>query len=178
MAIMTYLLAQVGNGLLDTNHVHLLGVAHNGCHQALSGGNGDTDVDVVPEDDGVAAVRTLDRGVDGGDLLGGQAGGAREGAHETELDAGLLEDLVLVELPELHYGGHVNLVEGGQGGGGVLGLLEALGDSEPHAVHLDALLSTLAEGGGLLGLGRLRRGGGLFLLGGGSRLALLFGLRF
>ena len=31
---------------------------------------------------------------------------------------------------------HVDLIEGGQHGAGVLGLLQSLGDPQPHAVHL------------------------------------------
>lgn len=99
----TYLLAQIRNGLFNTDHVQLLGISHNWCHQALLGGNGNTDVDVIPENDGVAAVGTLDRCVNSGDVPHSQSRGACEGAHETELNASLLEHLVLVELPELHY---------------------------------------------------------------------------
>lgn len=35
-----------------------------------------------------------------------------------------------------HVSPHVHLVEGGQHGGGVLSLLQPLGDPQPHPVHL------------------------------------------
>lgn len=132
-----YLLAEISNGLLDGDHVHGLDVADNGRHKTLLGGDGHGNVDVVPVDDGIAAVRALDGGVDDGDVAHGQDTGAGEGAHEAELDTRLLQHVVLVELAELHQGRHVNLVEGGERGSRVLGLLEALGNAETHAVHLD-----------------------------------------
>ena len=62
--------------------------------------------------------------------------------------------LVLVRLAQLHDGGHVHFVEGGQHGGGVLGLLEPPRDGLAQARHLHALL---ALGGRAR---RMRRGGG------------------
>lgn len=135
--VVARLLAEVGNGLLDADHVQALSVSDDGGDETLLGSDGNGDVDVVAVDNGVAAVRALNGGVDSRDVACGEDAGAREGGHETELDALVLENLVLVELAELHDGGHVDLVEGGQGGGGVLRLLQALGNAEAHAVHLD-----------------------------------------
>lgn len=133
----SYLLAHIRDRLLNVNEVHGLNIADYRSDKTLLGGHSDTDVNIIPIDNGVTAVGTLNRGVDGRDVAHGQDTGAGEGAHEAELDAGLLEDLILVLLAEIHQGGHVNFVEGGKRGSGVLGLLETLGDAEAHAVHLD-----------------------------------------
>jgi hypothetical protein len=45
--ILTHLLAEVGNGLLDLNKVHVLHVAQHRDHQALGRCDSHTDVDVV-----------------------------------------------------------------------------------------------------------------------------------
>lgn len=132
-----YLLAHVGNGLLNANHVHSLNVSDNGGNETLFSGNSNADVDVVAVDNGVTAVRALNGSIDGGEVPHSENTGAGEGAHETKLDAGLLENVILVQLAEVHNVGHVDLVEGGKRSSGVLGLLKALGDSETHAVHLD-----------------------------------------
>ena len=144
----THLLAEGGDLLLNTDHVERLGVPDNWGDKTLGGGNSNADVDKVTVDDGVAAVGALNRGVDSGDLLHGEGGGLGESAHEAELGAGLLEDLILVELAHLHKTRHVDLVESGERGGSVLGLLQALGDPQAHAVHLDAALLAATRGGG------------------------------
>lgn len=89
-----------------------------------------------------------------------------ERRHEAQLDVVLLQEGVLVNLPHfLDVAGaqthselsqtlheclqmdlfkvrgqrdspHVNLVERGEHGAGVLGLLQPLGDPQPHTVHL------------------------------------------
>lgn len=141
----TYLLAQVSDGLLDADQVHALDIAHDRGDKTLLGGNGDTQIDIVPVDDGVATVLSLDGGIDDGNIAHGQDGSTGKGAHEAQLDASLLEDVILVELAELHQGGHVHLVEGSQGGGRVLRLLEALGNSKTHAVHLDLLSEKISS---------------------------------
>jgi hypothetical protein len=135
--VVARLLAEIGNRLLNANHVQALSISNDGGNETLLGSDGNGYVDVVAVDDGVAAVGTLNRSIDSGYVACGEDAGAREGGHETKLDALVLEDLVFVELAELHDGGHVDFVEGGQGGGGVLRLLQALGDAEAHAVHLD-----------------------------------------
>lgn len=132
-----YLLSEIGDSLLDADHVKSLSVADNRSDESLLSRNGNTDIDVISVDNGITAVWTLNGCVDGWKVPHGEDTGAGERAHEAKLNASLLQDLVLVELAELHQGGHVNLVEGGQGGGGVLGLLQALSDSQAHAVHLD-----------------------------------------
>lgn len=54
--------------------------------------------------------------------------GLSESRHESELDSILLEEGLLVKLAELHDVAHVDLVEGGQHGVRVLGLLQARSD--------------------------------------------------
>lgn len=49
----------------------------------------------------------------------------------------LLEDGILVLCAQGHKVGHVDLIEGGKGSGGILGFLEAFGDPKTHPVHLD-----------------------------------------
>ena len=75
--------AQPRNHLLDADELHGLGIAHHGRHQALLGGDGDADVDVVAVHDRVAAVGALDGCVDGRDVAHGEHAGARERAHEA-----------------------------------------------------------------------------------------------
>ncbi|KAI6755945.1 hypothetical protein HG531_005051 [Fusarium graminearum] len=125
------------NRFLNTNHVHGLDISDNGSHEALLSGNGNTDINVVAVNDGITAVGSLNGGIDGRQVAHSKNASSGEGAHETQLDTSLLEDVLLVELSELHYVGHVDLVEGGQGCSSVLRLLETLGNSEAHAVHLD-----------------------------------------
>lgn len=135
----SYLLAHIGDRLLNANEIHGLNITDYGSDKTLLGGHSDTDVDIVAIDNGVTAVGTLNGGVNGRDVTHGQDTGAGESTHEAELDTSLLEDLVLVLLAEIHQGRHVNLVESGKRGSSVLGLLETLGDAEAHAVHLDLL---------------------------------------
>jgi hypothetical protein len=59
-----------------------------------------------------------------------------KGGHEAHLDAVLLDEGVLVVLPQLHDVGHVQLVEGRQHRVRVLRLLQARSDLQPHPVHL------------------------------------------
>jgi len=106
-------------------------------------------------------VLSLNRSVRSRDLLQGENRSSSESAHESELDSVLLENGVLVESSELHEGGHVDLVEGGEGSGGVLGLLQTFGDSQTHSGHLDLL------GGEVVVVGRRRDKGGLGLRDGG-----------
>lgn len=138
--MITHLLAHIGDRLLNANHVQGLDIADNRGNETLLSSHSDADIDVVAVDNSVAAVGTLDGSVDGGEIAHGKNSSARKGAHEAKLNAGLLENIVLVELTEFHDVGHVDLVKGGERGSGVLGLLEALSDSEAHAVHLDLYL--------------------------------------
>lgn len=135
--IHAHLLSERGNLLLDTDHVHGLCVADDWSDETLFGGNGDRDIDVVAVDNGVSAAWTLNGCVDSRKILHGENGSARKGRHESKLDASLLEDFILVQLPELHKSGHVDLVESGKRCSGVLRLLQALSDPQTHAVHLD-----------------------------------------
>ena len=58
----------------------------------------------------------------------------------------LLEDLAVL-LAQLHDGRHVDLVEGGQHGGGVLGLQQTLGDALAQTGHGHALLGATGQRG-------------------------------
>ena len=98
----TNLLAKFGDSLLDTHHIQGLGVTYDGGHETLLGSDGDADVDVIAIDDGIAPARSLDGSVDGRNLLHGQDAGPSESAHEAELDARLLQHLILVQLAEIH----------------------------------------------------------------------------
>mmetsp|Transcript_842 Transcript_842/g.2144 ORF Transcript_842/g.2144 Transcript_842/m.2144 type:complete len:415 (-) Transcript_842:394-1638(-) len=182
------LLAQHRDRLLDVGKGHPVGVPQHRDHEAFRGGHRDGNVAIVL----INNVVPVDDGVDRGHLL--QRVGRRldKGAHEPELHAVLLHELVLVLLPEGHEVGHVDLVKGGEHGVGVLGPLEPLGDALPHAGHGHAPLPGAprgrrdgrgrlwsrsrrllrsGRGGSLLWRGRRwRRGGwgGLLLLGGGG----------
>jgi hypothetical protein len=108
---MAYLLAEISDGFLNRDKIHGLGVPDHGSHQAFLSGNCNADVHVVPVDNGVTAIRALNRGVHCWDIPHGQDARAGEGAHEPKLDAGLLQHIILVEFSEFHERGHVNLVE-------------------------------------------------------------------
>lgn len=135
--VATNLFAHISNRLLNANHVHRLDISDDRGNKALLGSDSHTDIDVVAVDDGVTAVGTLNGGVDGGEIAHSKNAGSRESTHETKLDTSLLENVLLVELAELHDVGHIDLVEGGQGSSRVLGLLETLSNSKAHTVHLD-----------------------------------------
>jgi hypothetical protein len=71
-----------------------------------------------------------------GHLLQRVDDGLHEEGHEAELDAVLLHEVVLVFGAQGHDGGHVDLVEGGEHRGLVLGGDEALGDALAQRGHL------------------------------------------
>src|SRR5205085_2446164 len=80
-----------------------------------------------------------------------------EEPHEPEADVVLLLEGVLVLVAQLHHGGQVGLVEGREGGGGLLRLDQPLRNAAAQGGHL---LARLSAGGGRLrcgGGGRLRR---------------------
>src|SRR6478609_6041007 len=105
-----YLFAHVRDSLLNPNEIQLLNIAHNGSDKPLLGSNSNADVNVVAVHDRVTAVGSLNGGVDSGNVAHCKDASAGECAHETELDARLLEDLLLVCLAEIHEGRHVNFV--------------------------------------------------------------------
>jgi hypothetical protein len=49
------------------------------------------------------------------------------------------------QLMKKFHSPHVDFVEGGKHGVGVLGLLQSLGNAQPHAVHLHTLLRSGAS---------------------------------
>lgn len=168
----SHLLSEIGNSLLNSNQVHTLCVAHNRGNETLLGSNSDANVDVVTVNDSVTTVRSFNGSIDGRQILHSKNASARECGHETELDASLLQDVILVQLAEFHERRHVDFVECGKGSSGVLGLLETLGNTESHTVHFDLdklamrhitwLVFTYTSLFTASSLGRCRRG---FLLG-------------
>ncbi len=67
---------------------------------------------------------------------------------------------VLVLAAQGHHGAHVDLVEGGQHGGGVLGLLQPAGDGLAQAGHAHPLFALVGRTALDTGDARGRRGGG------------------
>ncbi len=122
-------------------------------------------------------IVAVDGGIDGGEAFQRFTGGLDEKAHKTEAYTvvGFLKQ-VLVLLAQRHHRLHVDLVEGGQHGGGLGGLQQALGDALAQAGHRHPFFDLVAGihfhhrrglrrrrllgGGRRFGLGR-RLGGGL-----------------
>ena len=130
-------LAEVGDGLLDLGEAHAVRVAHHGNHEALLGAHRNAQMVIVLVDE----VRAVDLGVDRRNLLEGLGAGLHEEAHEAELGAMLLLEDILVTGAQGHDLGHVDLVEGRQHGGGVLGVLEAARDGLAQLGHAHALFT-------------------------------------
>ena len=151
-------LAEVGDGLLDLGEAHAVRVAHHGNHEALLGAHRNAQMVIVLVDE----VRAVDLRVDRRNLLEGLGAGLHEEAHEAELGAMLLLEDVLVAGAQSHHFAHVDLVEGRQHGGGVLGVLEAARDGLAQLGHAHALFQRAVIGGGRHAGddGRQRRGGG------------------
>ena len=102
----------------------LIAVAEDWDDEAFFGTDGDADVEVVIEDDVIA----VDAAVDLGDGFEGFGDGLDEEGHEAELDPVAGDEAVLEELTEIHDLRHVDLIEGGEDGGGVLRVDEVGGD--------------------------------------------------
>ena len=151
-------LAEVGDGLLDLGEAHAVRVAHHGNHEALLGAHRNAQMVIVLVDE----VGPIDLRVDGRDLLEGLGAGLHEEAHEAELGAMLLLEDILVAGAQGHDLAHVDLVEGRQHGGGVLGVLEAARDGLAQLGHAHALFKRAVIGRGRRASddGRQRRGGG------------------
>ncbi|ENN89592.1 hypothetical protein RHSP_59795 [Rhizobium freirei PRF 81] len=130
-------LAEAADFLLDLGDRHLVGIAHDRNDQALVRADGNADVAVVLVDD----VGAVDLGVNGRQFLQRVRDGLGEEAHEAELHAMLLLEDVLVAVAQVHHSLHVHLVVGGEHGGGVLCILEALGDRLAQARHLHTLFA-------------------------------------
>ena len=56
----------------------------------------------------------------------------------------ILCDLYLECFAQVHDAGHVDFVESGEHGAGVLGFLETLGDSDAHSIHFHASLASIS----------------------------------
>ncbi len=147
------LLGEIGDRFFDLGETHALGVAKNRHHQPLTRADRDTDVVVILVND----VRAPDLSVDSGELHQRVDHRPGEKRHEPELDVVLLKKRVLVLVAQFHDRGHVDLVEGRQQRGGLLGLDESFGDALSHRGHGDDLLPSPRHGIG----SRLRRSGRL-----------------
>ena len=129
--------AEIGDLRFDLGEAELIGVAQHRHDQAALGADGDADVVVVLVDD----VLAVDLGIDRRNFLQRLHGGFDEEAHEAELDAVLLLEGFAIILPELHHRAHIHVVERGEHGGGVLRLLQPLGDGQAQPRHAHALLA-------------------------------------
>ena len=126
--------------------------------QPALGADGDAEIHVVVIDQVVA----IDEGVDARELAKGEHGGPGEEAHEAERHAVGFVELVLVLGPQGHHRRDIDFVDGGEDGGGLLGLHEPLGDPLADLGHGDALdaLASKSPGGSICGSGS---GGGMML---------------
>ncbi len=140
-----------GNRLFDGGKGHGVGVVDHRHHKTRGRACGDAHVDVVLVND-VGAVNLC---VDLGHFVQGVHAGLCKEGHEAQFHAVLLEEQVFVFVAQGHHLGHVDLVVGGQHGGGVLAVLEALGDGLAQTGHFDPFFA-----GGLIGGHRRARGGG------------------
>ncbi|KAI6768650.1 hypothetical protein HG531_010839 [Fusarium graminearum] len=168
----THLLGSSSNRALKLNNAEGLGVSQHRGNKTLGRGNGNANIDVIVVCDDL--LLSVDLSVDLGNLLGSYGGGLCEGTHVTQTHPVLLGDLLLVLGSPCDQVGHVDFLDGGEGGAGVLGLLETTGDGllttrSPRlgapelcagAADLDSLDAGL-DSAGFEGLGAL----GFFLLG-------------
>ena len=115
---------------------------HHRHHQPALGADRDADMVVVLVDD----VGAIDLGVDGGNFLERLRAGAHEEAHEAEFCAVLLLEQVAILRTQRHDMAHVDLVEGRQHGGGVLGIFQSPGDGLAEPRHAHALLARRVVG--------------------------------
>ena len=137
------LAGQILDGLLDVGQAHVVAVAQHRGHQTTGGGDGDADVEVVVVDD----VVTIQPGVHFRIALEGLHYRLHVEGHEAELDAVLLLEDLAVLLAQIHDGLHVDLVEGGQHGGGVFRFQQTLGDALAQTGHRHPLLAATGQRG-------------------------------
>src|SRR4029434_4175074 len=129
---------KVGNGELDFGETHSLGMAQNRHHQASAAADRYADIKIVAVDDVVAAYLSVDLR----DELERVDRGFDKKRHEAELNLVLLLETCLVLFAQRHDGRHIDLVEGGEKGRGLLRFHEPLRDPSAHRAHRhDFLLS-------------------------------------
>ena len=138
--------------LLDAGEGFLVAIAQHRDDEAFLGADGDADVVEVVLDD----IRAIDAAVDGWHVFERLGDGFDEKGHEAELHAVLFQEILLHAFPELHDGGHIDLVEGGEDGGGLLGIDEMGRDLAAQHRHLFPCGAAFGDGRG----GFFRRGGG------------------
>ena len=126
-----------GDLLFDASKAHLVSIAQHGYDKAVGRAHGNPHVDVVF----INHILPVDFGIDLGNFLQGVDTGFDEKRHEAQLHAVLLFKDIFVGVAQLHHARHVDLVIGGQHGGGVLRVFQALGDGGTQAGHLDALFT-------------------------------------
>ena len=139
------LAGQILDGLLDVGQAHVVAVAQHRGHQTTGGGDGDADVEVVV----VNHVITIERRVHFRIALEGLHHRLHVEGHKAELDAVLLLEDLAVLLAQIHDGLHVDLVEGGQHGGGVFRFQQTLGNALAQTGHRYPLVGTTTQRGNL-----------------------------
>ncbi len=142
-------LGKVADLSLDLGKGHATGVAQHRHDQAFFGADGNTDIVVILEQDFIA----LNFGVQPGEGFEGADDGFDEEGHEPELDAVFFAEGVLAAFAQLDHGGHIDIVEGGQHSGGLLGFHQAAGDGAAAARHANALFGALGCAAGAIGGG-------------------------
>ena len=118
-------------------------------HEAGGRASGDAHVDVVF----VNHIGAVNLGVDLGTSFRAWTAGLGKERHKAQFDAVLFEEQIFVFVAQGHHLGHVDLVVGGQHGGGVLAVFQTARDGLAQAGHFHALFA-----GGLIGGNGCTRG--------------------
>ena len=136
-----------GNALFDLGKPHAFDIAQHRSHQTLVGGHRDADIGIAVIDH-IAAIH---RGIDDRVLLQCVGGGLGKEAHEAQLDAVGLFELLAQLLAHLHDLGQIDFIERGQHRNRVFRLHQAFGDAGTHTGHRDAFFRARAatHAGGL-----------------------------
>ncbi len=128
----------------DIGNTHLVGIPQHRDDQSPFRGYGDADILIAVIDD----IATIDGGIDCGKALQGLHRHLDEKPHKTQPGAAVyLGKLVLVLLAQIHDSVHIHLVEGGQHGGVLAHIQQALGDTGPHPGHGYPLFDAVPGGG-------------------------------
>ncbi len=129
------LAGELADRLLDAGEAHVLRIAQDRHDEPLLRADRDADVVVVLKDDLVA----VDLGVDRRHVAQALDRRLHEERHEAEAHAVALLEVVAEFLPDGQDFRHVDLVEGRQHGGGVLGFLQPLRDAAAETRHAHPL---------------------------------------
>lgn len=163
-----YLFAKIRHGFFNLQKAHCLAVSQDGGNQTLWSGNSNTHVHKVIVDDLV----TLDAGIDFGYVLESFARSLDEGWHESELDAMLVENKVLVlfselddvtekvagqgaerietlvyMIPNIHNTlPHIDFIESGEGSSSILRLFQSFWNLASHSRHFHTAFCSNTRG--------------------------------